>query len=81
MNILNLRTNIVSQKWGEKNQKNQKFVWLKVASVNISHSTVHDCIPFPMASFLIAIEWNESFFKPKEITFQENLSKYIFVLN
>ena len=78
MNILTLRTNIVSQKWGEKNQK---FVWLKVASVNISHSTVYDCIPFPMASFLIAIEWNESFFKPKEITFQENLSKYIFVLN
>jgi hypothetical protein len=69
MNILTLRTNIVSQKWGEKNQK---FVWLKVASVNISHSTVYDCIPFPMASFLIAIEWNESFFKPKEKTFQEN---------
>jgi hypothetical protein len=31
---------------------NPKFVWLKVASINISRSTVPDCAPFLMVPFL-----------------------------
>jgi hypothetical protein len=38
-NILNMRTKILSQKWGKINKK---FVWLKVASVNISRNTAPD---------------------------------------
>jgi hypothetical protein len=41
---------------GEK--KNQKFVWLKVASINISHSTVPDCTPFLVVPFLFDIKRN-----------------------
>ena len=57
-----------------RNEKkiNQKFVWLKVASVNISRFTVPDCITFPMSAFLFVTDQNDSFFKPKWITFQEN---------
>ena len=33
-------------------------VWLKVASVNISHSTVPDYVTFPMAPLLFVIERN-----------------------
>ena len=51
---------------------NQKFVWLKVASINISRSTVSDCAPFLVVPFLFDIDQNLSFFKPKWITFQES---------
>ena len=55
-----------------------KFVWLKVALVNISCYTVPDCVTFPILSFLFVIDQNDSFFKPKLITFPENpLSKYL----
>ena len=37
---------------------NQKFVWLKVASINISHSTVSDCAPFLVVPFVFDIEQN-----------------------
>ena len=37
---------------------NQKFVWLKVASINISRSTVSDCAPFLVVPFLFDIEQN-----------------------
>ena len=40
--------------------------------VNISHCTVPDCITFPMSPFLFVIDLNDSLFKPKWITFQEN---------
>lgn len=47
MNMLNMRTKILYHING--NDINQKFVYLKVASVNICHSTVPGCVPFPMA--------------------------------
>ena len=37
---------------------NQKFVWLKEASINISRSTVSDCVPFLVVPFLFDIERN-----------------------
>ena len=40
--------------------------------------TVPDCVTFPILSFLFVIDQNDSFFKPKLITFPENpLSKYL----
>jgi hypothetical protein len=39
-------------------ENNQKFVWLKVASINISRSTVSDCAPFLVVPFLFDIERN-----------------------
>jgi hypothetical protein len=35
---------------------NQKFVWLKVASINISRITVPDCAPFLVVPFVFDIE-------------------------
>jgi hypothetical protein len=55
-----------------ENNINQQFVWLKVASINISRSTVSDCAPFLVVPFLSDIERNYSFFKLKWITFQES---------
>jgi hypothetical protein len=57
-----------------RNEKkiNQKFVWLKVASVNICRFTVPDCVTFLMLPFLFVVDQNDSFFTPKLITFQEN---------
>ena len=37
---------------------NQKFGCLKVASINISRSTVSDCTPFLVVPFLFDIEQN-----------------------
>jgi predicted nucleotidyltransferase len=37
---------------------NQKFIWLKVASIDISCSTVHDCALFLLVPFLFDIERN-----------------------
>ena len=33
----------------------KKFVWLKVAFINISKSTVPDCVPFPIVPSLFVI--------------------------
>jgi hypothetical protein len=43
-----------------RNEKkiNQKFVWLKLASINISRCTVLDCAPFLVVPFLFDIERN-----------------------
>jgi len=49
INILNMRTKISSHR-NEKNI-NRKFVWLKVASVNMSYIMV-DCVPLPIAPLL-----------------------------
>ena len=40
-----------------RNEKkmNQNFVWLKVAVVNISHSTVHDCVPLQWCHFYLLL--------------------------
>ena len=62
--------------WQDWEKINQKFVWLKVASINISRSTVPDCAPFLLVTFLFDIERNKSFFKPKWINFQENHNEY-----
>jgi hypothetical protein len=53
--IIYENSDFMSQDW-EKINKN--FVWLKVASINISYSTVpdHDCTPFLMVPFLFDIE-------------------------
>jgi hypothetical protein len=66
MNKLNMRTQILCH----RNEKkiNQKFVWLKVALVNIAFCTVHDNPPFPMEPILFVMEQYERFFKPKWIT-------------
>jgi hypothetical protein len=45
----------MSQDW---EKINQKFVWLKVASINISPSKVPDYIPFLVVPFLFDIERN-----------------------
>jgi macrodomain Ter protein organizer (MatP/YcbG family) len=47
---------------------NQKFVWLKVASINISRSTVSDCAPFLVVPFL---------FDVKGISFKNRLKGHI----
>jgi len=56
MNILNMRTKILCHRNVKK--INQKSVWLKVASINISRSTVSDCAPFLVVPFLFDIERN-----------------------
>jgi hypothetical protein len=53
MNILYMKTQILCHRIEKK--INQKLVWLKVASINISRSTVSDCDPF---LFLFDIERN-----------------------
>jgi hypothetical protein len=40
--IMYENSDFMSQDW---EKINQKFVWLKVASINISRSTVPDCAP------------------------------------
>jgi hypothetical protein len=52
--IIYENSDFMSQDW----KKNQKFVWLKVASINISRSTVSDCAPFLVVPFLFDIEQN-----------------------
>jgi hypothetical protein len=44
----------MSQDW----EKNKSKVWLKVASINISCSTVSDCAPSLVVPFLFDIEQN-----------------------
>jgi hypothetical protein len=68
--IIYENSDFMSQDWDEINQK---FVWLKVASINISRSTMPDCTPFLLLPLVFDIERNESFFKPKCINFQESL--------
>jgi hypothetical protein len=53
--IIYENSDFMSQDW---EKINQKFVWLKVASINISPSTVADCAPFLMVPFLFDIERN-----------------------
>jgi hypothetical protein len=67
MNILNMRTKILCHR--NENEINQKFVCLKVASINISYSTVPGCVPFPMAPLLfVSLNRNRLLFK--KITFK-----------
>ena len=54
--IIYMRTQTLCHKIEKK--INQKFVWLKVASINISRSTVSDCAPFLVVPFLFDIERN-----------------------
>jgi ACR3 family arsenite efflux pump ArsB len=54
MNILYMRTQTLCHRI--ENKINQQFVWLKVASINISRSTVSDCVPFLVVPFLFDIE-------------------------
>jgi hypothetical protein len=42
----------------DREKINKKFVWLKVASINISRSTVPDYAPFLVVPFLFDIERN-----------------------
>ena len=51
--IIYENSNFMSQEW---EKINQKFVWLKVASINISRNTVPDCTPFLVVPFLFDIE-------------------------
>jgi hypothetical protein len=67
--IIYENSDFMSQNW---DKINQKFVWLNVASIKISHSIVPDCAPFLLLPFLFDIEGNESSFKPKCINFQES---------
>jgi hypothetical protein len=53
--IIYENSDFMSQDW---EKINQKFVWLKVASINISRSTVPDCAPFLLVTFLFDIERN-----------------------
>ena len=53
MNISTMRTKILCHRIEKK--INQKLVWLKVASVNISCSTMHGCVPLPMVASLFVI--------------------------
>ena len=46
-------SDFMSQDW---EKINQIFVWLKVASINISRRTVPDCTPFFVVPFLFDIE-------------------------
>ena len=54
---------------------NQKFAWLKVASINISHSTVSDCAPFLVVPFYlilneITVSLNRNGLLFKKVTFK-----------
>ena len=53
--ILYENSDFMSQDW---EKINQKFAWLKVASINISRITVSDCAPFLVVPFLFDIERN-----------------------
>jgi hypothetical protein len=50
-----MRTKILCHRSEKK--INQKFVWLKVASINISRSTVPDCVPFFVTPFLLGTDF------------------------
>jgi hypothetical protein len=56
MNIIYMRTQTLCHRI--ENKINQQFVWLKVASIIISRSTVSDCAPFLVVPFLFDIERN-----------------------
>ena len=56
MNILYMRTQTLCHRIEKK--INQKLVWLKVASINISRSTVFDCAQSLVVPFLFDIERN-----------------------
>ena len=53
-----MRTQTLNKCHRIEEKMNQKFVWLKVASINISRSTVSDCAPFLVVPFLFDIERN-----------------------
>ena len=53
--IIYENSDFMSQDW---EQINQMFAWLKVASINISRSTVPGCAPFLMVPFVFDIERN-----------------------
>ena len=67
--IIYENSDFISEDW---EKINQKVVWLKVASINISRSTVPGCAPFLLVPFVFDIDRNKSFFKPKWIHFQES---------
>ena len=48
--IIYENSDFMSQDW---EKINQKFVWLKVASINISRSTVPDCTPLSLGDIFI----------------------------
>jgi hypothetical protein len=51
---------------------NQKFAWLKVASINISHSTVSDYAPLLVVPYLfeIKVSLNRNGLVFKKVTFK-----------
>jgi hypothetical protein len=53
--IIYENSDFMSQDW---EKINQKFISLKVASINISRSTVPDCAPLLVVPFLFDIERN-----------------------
>ena len=53
--IIYENSDFMSQDWEKKKKSN---VWFKVASINISRSTVSDWAPFLVVPFLFDIEQN-----------------------
>jgi hypothetical protein len=51
-----MRTKILSQKW---EKINKKFVWLKVALVNIFRNTVPDWVTFTIDEAIFICYWSK----------------------
>ena len=64
--IIYENSDFMSQDW---EKINQKFIWLKVASINISRSTVPDCVPLLVVPFLFD-SLNRNGLLLKKVTFK-----------
>ena len=58
-------------------RKKIKFIGLKVALVNISHSTIHDCVPLLVTPFAFVFKRNESLDYFSRKSFKKYLMKTI----
>jgi hypothetical protein len=62
--IIYENSDFMSQNW---DKINQKFVWLNVASIKISHSIVPDCAPFLLLPFYEELPYAPRVFLPRAI--------------
>jgi hypothetical protein len=72
--IIYENSDFMSQDW---EKINQKFVWLKVASINISRSKVPGCAPFLLVPFVFDIDRNKSFLNRNGLIFKKVTSKIL----
>ena len=70
-----MRTQILCNRIEKK--INKKFVWLKVASINISRSTVPDCAPFSWCHFYLILNEIKVSLNEMDYFSRKSLSQYL----